>query len=194
MTDQHLDSVRGLLADHVLAVLDKHHAAVVDGGTHSGVMRVMGESIAAAGCPVPLIGVAATGTVRIPGRPSPDENAELDPDHTAVLLVPGDEWGAESQWIAQVADILAGAAPSATLVINGGEITYADIERSIDARRPVVVVAGSGRTADAVASAARGEDDDTRAARLVRSGVVHAVDIDDGPAVAGLLDELLTPP
>src|SRR5690242_19993017 len=67
MTDQHLDSVRGLLADHVLGVLDRRHATVVDGGTHSGVMRLMGESVAATGFDVPLIGVAATGTVRAPG-------------------------------------------------------------------------------------------------------------------------------
>jgi hypothetical protein len=79
------------------------------------------------------------------------------------------------------------------LVINGGEITYMDVRHSIDAGRGVVVVSGTGRTADAIAAAVRGEDADPRASNLIRSGLIHAVDVSDGEAAARLLDSLLRP-
>ena len=58
------------------------------------------------------------------------------------------------------------------LVVNGGEITYDDIDHSIAAHRPAVVLAGTGRTADAVAGAAAGRGTDARAQRLAASPLV----------------------
>ena len=97
----------------------------IDGGTGSGVMRLFGEVRSDADLDFPLVGVAAVGTVTLPGSQLPQEDAAaLDPDHSHFLLVPGDEWGAEAGWIARVATVLAGDAPSATVLINGGEIAY----------------------------------------------------------------------
>jgi hypothetical protein len=193
MQPQQLQALKDLLRDHVIAVLEDHGAAVVDGGTDAGVMRVMGQAVAQAACDVPLIGVAAVGTVRVPGRTSPHDDApELEPQHTAVLLVPGAEWGDESPWISTVASLLADGAPTATLLYNGGEIAYSDVLHSIKAHRPVIVVSGSGRTADAIAAALHGEDADRRAVRAARSGLVSEVDIRDGPSAARLLSQLLS--
>ena len=175
-------------------MLVRHGAAVVDGGTHSGVMRVMGEAVAAGHSLVPLVGVTAAGTARVPGRvPAREDAADLDPHHAAVLLVPGDDWGQESPWISAVAAALSGHAPTATLVVNGGDITYTDAQHSLDAGRPIVVIAGTGRTADAIAAAARGKDTDPRATQLARSPLLHVIDIHDGDTAARLLDQLLTP-
>jgi hypothetical protein len=90
-------------------------------------------------------------------RPAPGA-APLDPYHTQVILVPGDTWGDESPWLSRVAAAIASGWPSVTLVVNGGEITYGDIEHSLEAGRPVIVLAGTGRTADAIAAAAHGRD------------------------------------
>src|SRR4051794_8713956 len=51
----------------VLPAVVHHRAVVVDGGTDSGVMRLIGEARSAAGANFPLIGVAAQGTVTVPG-------------------------------------------------------------------------------------------------------------------------------
>jgi hypothetical protein len=95
------------------------------------------------------------------------------------MLVPGAEFGDEAPWIARVATELAGGWPSVTVLVNGGEIAYPDMECSLHAGRPVLAIAGSGRTADQVASAARGGPADERAVRLAASGLVEVVDADD---------------
>ena len=174
----------------------KHlRAAAIDGGTCSGVMRLLGEARSSARSDFPLIGVAAAGTVTLPGgQPPRDDAAPLDPDHTHFVLVPGDEWGAEAHWIAQVATDLAGIRPSATVLVNGGEIAYSDVERSLDAGRPVLTVAGSGRTADQLAAAVHGRPADERAVALVKPGLVQAVPADDQGRLASVLSAILTGP
>src|SRR6516164_4161279 len=142
-----LDRLRPLFESGLVPVIKHLRAAAIDGGTWSGVMRLLGEARSSARSDFPLIGVAAAGTVTLPGgQPPRDDAAPLDPDHTHFVLVPGDEWGAEAHWIAQVATDLAGIRPSATVLVNGGEIAYSDVERSLDAGRPVLTAEGPGRT------------------------------------------------
>jgi SLOG in TRPM, prokaryote len=190
-----LDRLRPLFKSGLIPVITRLGAVAIDGGTWSGVMRLLGEVRSEAGLDFPLVGVAAVGTVALPGGPPPqDDAAVLDPDHSHFLLVPGDEWGAEAGWIAQVATALAGDMPSATVLINGGEIAYSDIERSLDAGRPVLAVAGSGRTADHLAAAVRGDPADERAVALAQSDLVQAVPAENPSRVAHTLAAALTEP
>jgi SLOG in TRPM, prokaryote len=190
-----LDRLRPLFESGLVPVLTHLRGAAVDGGTWSGVMRLLGEARSGAGAEFPLVGVAASGTVTLPGgRPPRDDAAALDPDHTHLVLVPGDDWGAEASWIAQVATDLAGIRPSATVLVNGGEVAYADVEHSLDAARPVLTVEGSGRTADQLAAAAQGGPADERAVALVKSGLVQAVPADDPGRLASVLSAVLTGP
>jgi hypothetical protein len=185
-----LDRLRPLFESGLIPVAARLNAVVIDGGTRSGVMRLLGEARADSGAAFPLVGVAAAGTVRLPGgQPPRDDAALLDPDHTHFVLVPGRDWGAETRWIARVATELAGTAPSATLLVNGGEIAYADVECSLDAGRPVLTVAGSGRTADQLAAALRGNSTDLRAVALARSQLLQAIPAEDP---AGLRRKLAT--
>lgn len=187
MAPKHLELVRTLLLDHVLPVLERCDAAVVDGGTDSGVMRVMGDVFFESGTRLPLVGVSAEGTVAVPGRPGESDRPELEAHHSHALLVPGSEWGAESTWISAVASILAGQAPSVTFVVNGGEITYDDVRHSLAAARPVLVVAGAGRTADAIAAAVHGHGLDERAHAAARSPLTTVAPLSDGASVAAAL-------
>lgn len=125
-------------------------AFVVDGGTDAGLMALMGRTRAASGAAFPLLGVAASGTVRLPGdRVPPDGGrAALEPNHSHFLLVPGGAWGDEVPWIVNAAAVLCGDAPTATLVAGGGRVTELDVAASLAAGRPTVVLAGSGGTAD----------------------------------------------
>jgi hypothetical protein len=77
------------------------------------------------------------------------------------------------------------------VVVNGGEIALAEVAQSLSARRPVVAVAGTGRSADRLAGAARGargarDPDgaatDERATALTDSGLITVAGSPADPA------------
>jgi hypothetical protein len=155
---------------------ERRGAAIVDGGTDRGVMRLFGRA-RGRGHGFPLLGVAVAELVASLGSELQDGRSPLEPNHTHALLVPGEAWGDEVPWLARVATILADGAPSVTVLVNGGEVTYADAEASIAEGRPVLVAAGSGGTADVVAAAARGAATIERAQALADCELVRAFDV-----------------
>ncbi|MCE7003656.1 hypothetical protein LWC34_12585 [Kibdelosporangium philippinense] len=169
MSARHLDLVRDLFGD-LMPALVRRGAAVVDGGTDTGVMQSIGEFSCDG---VTLVGVAAEGSLG---------DTPLEPHHVHVL-VPGESWGDESPWIAEVASVLAGPNAAVTLLVNGGDVTYVDAEQSIARRRPLIVLAGTGRTADVIASAAAGVVDDPRAAAIAAADLTQVVSVEDFVAV-----------
>lgn len=189
LEEARMDGLRPVFAVGIVPIIQKYGAAGVDGGTRFGVMRLLGEARAARQATFPLVGVVADGPVKL-RREQAFGHVEtaLEPNHTDFVFVPGDEWGAEAPWIARTATILAGTTGSITILLNGGQIAYSDVEQSIEAGRPVVVISGSGGTADVFTAALTGASADERAAGLVKSGLIHAVPLDE-PAV---LAELLT--
>jgi TRPM family ion channel len=192
MGEEDLRAVADVLRDAVVPVVERHAAIVVDGGTDSGVMRLIGRARSAAGAGFPLVGVAAAGTVVLPdddGPTSPDA-APLEPHHTVFFLVPGEEWGDEAPWISDIASVVAGSGPSVTILINGGKIAYSDAEGSLAKERPVVVLAGTGRTADAIAEALTGRGD-PRAVAIAASPLTSIVDIATPDAVRAALEAAL---
>ncbi|MEA3275080.1 MAG: hypothetical protein U9Q81_07305 [Pseudomonadota bacterium] len=149
--------LRSLFRDVIAPLLDRLGAAVIDGGTDSGVMALMGQARTEVGAGFPLIGVAARGTVKLPADPpEPDQQrTALEPNHTHFLLVPGDRWGDESPWISDTASALGDRAAAASLVAGGGKVTLLDVEHSLSAGRRTLLLVGSGRTADRLADALR---------------------------------------
>jgi hypothetical protein len=191
MDQSYMDLLTTVLQKAVLPLIGRFGAAVVDGGTDSGVMRIMGRARAAAGGRFPLVGVAAEGTIHLAGKPAASGTAIPEPNHTHLVLVPGANWGDESPWLADVADALADGGPSVTVVVNGGKITYDDVAGSLARRRPVLVLAGTGRTADAIAAARSGLNADPRAMKIVTSPLTHIVAADDAEAIAEVIDSAL---
>jgi hypothetical protein len=193
MSEEDIRTLDTVLRLAIVPVVEDRGAAVVDGGTDSGVMKSIGRAKADTGARFALVGVAAAGTVRVPGGEPPiDDAAQLEPHHTQVVLVPGREWGAESPWLGKVADALAAASPSVTLLVNGGDIAFDDVLGGLDRGRPVVVLAGTGRTADAIAAARDAPDADPRATRIAQSPLTSIVAVHDVAAIraavaAGLL-------
>jgi hypothetical protein len=180
MDPTHLKLVDKVFRSAVIPVLEGCRGVMVDGGTDAGIMRVIGRARSACGAGFPLVGVAAQGTVvasPLGVDPNGGDTAELEPHHTHVILVPGSSWGDESPWLAAVAAAIGGEEASATLVVNGGEITYSDVERSLADGRPVVVLAGTGRTADALAAAAAGDTRDRRAVRIAASPLTRIANV-----------------
>jgi hypothetical protein len=129
---------------------------VVDGGTDSGVMQLLGRARADLRAAFPLVGVAAEKKIVLPGDGTEQvDRAPLEPNHSHLCwcqVARGDE----SPWLARMATALAGGLPSVTVLINGGAIALQDVAHSLAAGRPVLVIAGSGRTADRIAAALKG--------------------------------------
>ena len=186
------ERLRTVFTTGIAPVMEQHRAIGVDGGTRSGVMRLFGEARAATQASFPLVGVVAAGTVKVPqdGATQSGE-AVLEPNHTHFVIAPGEEWGAEAPWIARTATVLAGSARSVTVLINGGPIAYSDVQRSVEADRPVFVIAGSGRTADVFVRALAGAPADERAAALVDSGLIRSIPVSEPDVLAEMLAQAL---
>lgn len=192
LTDDEYELLEPLF-EQLAALADSSGAAVVDGGTDIGVMQLLGRAARAHGYDFPIVGVVVAALAAPAGSEVSEDRWPLEPNHSHVLLVPGEEWGDEAPWLARVATLLAGGAPSATMLVNGGEGAYADAEASIAEGRPLMVAAGSGGTADAVAAGARGESSGARARAIVESDLVQAVDLgeDGGSPLVRAIERIL---
>ncbi|MEH1945206.1 MAG: hypothetical protein V7L01_34015 [Nostoc sp.] len=179
MSEADFVRIQSLFVEVLAPIAQRLGAYIVDGGTDAGVMQLIGNARHQINAQFPLIGVAPTGKVILPNQTeSTDDAALLEPHHTHFILVPGHNWGDESAWIVQVATMLAGGAPSVTMLINGGEITFLDAANSVIAGRLVMVIAGSGRTADKLVCALNGEATDERAEKLAASGKLQTIDLE----------------
>ena len=175
--------------ERLAAVAAAAGAAVVDGATDAGIGQLIGRA-RAAGAGFTLLGVAVESLVVEPGEEPHGEQAPLEPNHSHVLLVPGARWGDEVPWLQRVAGLLAEDAPSVTVLANGGDIALADVEESVASGRRVLVLAGSGRSADRIAAALDGSNEEARIEQVATSGLVEAVAVgeDTGAAVERALE------
>ena len=190
LSEPDFDRLQTLFVEVLAPLAQKWQAIVIDGGTDAGVMRLMGQARSAIAASFPLVGVTPIGLVTLPTKvPTMLDAAPLEPHHTHFIFVPGSNWGDESVWIASVASAIASA--SVTVLINGGEITWKDASQSVKADRSIIVIAGTGRTADILAAALYGDSGDARAESLVSSGLVRAIDLDDeADTLATLVEDI----
>ena len=153
---------------------------VVDGGTDTGVMGLMGRAKHEIQGDFPLIGVSPIGLVKLPNRTNTaPEAAHLEPHHTHFFLVPGSNWGDESSWLARIGSVLAGNHPSVTVLINGGSISLVDAKENVKQHRPLIVVAGSGRLADRIAASMSQSETGISPdiTSLINTGLVNVFDL-----------------
>ena len=80
------------------------------------------------------------------------------------------------------------------MLLNGGEISYADAAASIAAGRRVLAVAGTGGAADAVVGAIRGEPAEEPARALAASELVRVVELshDSGPSLIEEIERIVS--
>jgi hypothetical protein len=177
LSDSDASLLRPLFVQVLAPLAEAVGASVVDGGTKAGIMQLMGQARTETHATFPLIGVAAVNTITLPYAPLPRPgSAALEPNHTHFVLVPGSEWGDDSFWLARVVSVLAKKTPSVTVLVNGGEIAWKDVAHSIEVGRPVIAIAGSGRAADVLVSALRGEATNRQAKNLAIPRLVQIVD------------------
>jgi hypothetical protein len=133
--------------------------AVGDGGTQAGIMEAAGRAREASGYVFSLTGVAPANEI-VPRGQTP-----VDPHHGDVVAVENRDWDASNGWwgsetatMYELFARLADGRPSVTIVANGGPITLDEVDENIRAGRSMVVIAGSGRAADALLSLLAGTD------------------------------------
>ena len=166
-------------------------ALIMDGGTQSGVMAMMGEAVARAGRRSQFLGIAPKGKIRNPeiaGATKISEGASLEANHSHFVLVESNEWGGETTTMLELARAF--NAPIVAILVNGGAIAANEALQSVRNGWPLLVIEGSGRFADELSAAVR----DGQSAKsvevneIVRSGRVSLFHVDD--AAQKLRDEL----
>ena len=194
LSQEDFQRVRSLFTEVFAPIAERHQAVVVDGGTDAGIMRLMGQARAEVRGTFPLVGVSPIELSILPNQfATAVDAAPLEPHHTHFFLVPGSQWGDESALMAQIASAIAADAPSITVLINGGEVTWKDAAQSVRAGRSILVIAGTGRTADVLAAAVHGETTDPRAESLVKSGLVQVVALsENNEALSQTIRDLFT--
>ncbi len=150
----HPELVR-LFTRGIAQVAASARALIIDGGTQAGVMAIMGQAVAEQQRRSTLLGVAPARSVTYPGKStdtSDNESVPLDPNHSHFVLVETDEWGGETETMYELANTLSVGYPSVAVLINGGSVAKSEVLHNVRQRRPIIVIEGSGRLADEIAT------------------------------------------
>ena len=134
--------VRSALAVVISELSGRPGPVIISGGTDAGVFALLGDVVADLGFTGPVIGVVPAGKIDGP------DGAALEPHHTDIVMVPGDEWGDETSTMLALCRKLDRRGPVLALIAGGGEQTMIEVEGHLADHRSVVVLRGSGRAAD----------------------------------------------
>lgn len=177
-------ALRPLLADGLAGMVAAGEVTVLSGGTDAGIFAILGAGLAerpGRGC---CVGVAPEELVTWPGRDGPprDDAVSLEPHHSHFVLVEGSDWGAETATMFALAATLSADSPSVAVLASGGAIARDELRANLAQQRDVIVVAGSGRYADELASAARGQAEraDQLTAAMGRDPHLTVMDLGEG--------------
>lgn len=178
-------NTRSTLEDGLAWFLNEYNVTMLDGGTSSGVMQLIGLARQRRHYTFPLIGIAPDKVVWYPGKARAEQYADLDAFHTHFVLTDGDDFGAESEMLINLAHALCGhgARPRLCIVVNGGQIVKREVHRMTtqEPRFPVLVLEGTGRFADELAQAYRAkQSDDPVIHEILSKGNVHFLHIKAG--------------
>lgn len=165
MDTDSMNSSRATIEDGLTRFLQDHQVTLLDGGTSAGVMALIGVARQRRHYTFPLIGVAPDKVVWYPGRERDEQYiADLDAFHSHFVLTEGDDFGAESDTIINLAYTISGRGvrPRLCIVVNGGQIVKQEVHRMAtrEPRFPILVMEGTGRFADDLAQAYRKKETD----------------------------------
>jgi len=177
-------------------------ALLIDGGTASGAMAVLGEAVADRVPRPELLGVAPLSQVTYPGgAPADAERVALEPNHTHFVLADVGEWGQETELLFQLADALSDQVPVAVVLVGGGPVARDEVLHAVRRDWPLLIVTGTGGVADSLAGAVtrrqagdKGAIEDPVMAEIVAYRNIDMVALRTDPSeLAGLLLRRLRP-
>lgn len=180
------------LVDGLARLVAEEALTVITGGTDAGIFRLFGQGLARWGRTAPCIGVAVNSLVTWPGKTAGE--APLEPNHSHFVLVAGEHWGDETSTMYDLAVALDAHCRSVAVFAGGGEIVIHEMLANVAQSRPMILLAGSGRTTDAVLAARYNAADDPRIARIAHGGNIIAHDITLAPtALHRLVRQIVLP-
>lgn len=156
------------ILDDVLQYAADNDAIIIDGGTKSGIMEIVGQrasKIEQSKKPI-ILGVAPAGLISLINSTKQEDNYKnegdndrendkvlLDPNHSHFVLVEGDKWGDETIKLFEIASSLStNDIPIVALLAGGGRISKKEILFCINQNWPVIVIEKTGYLADEIAS------------------------------------------
>jgi hypothetical protein len=185
-----------LFFEGVIPVAAEMGALMMDGGTQSGVMEIMGEAVARSRLPVQLLGIAPKGKVtnrEIAGASKISDGASLEPNHSHFVLVESDEWGGETGKLLEIARAF--DVPTVAILVNGGAIASNEALQSVRNGWQLIVIEGSGRFADELSAAVRNGqvEQSIQVREIARSGLTALFPVDeDGKKLRDQLSRMLS--
>ena len=191
LDDSRKTDLATLFADGVTPVAAELGALIIDGGTQSGVMAMMGEAVARHPGKCQLLGIAPNGKIARPeisGASAASDGAPLEPNHSHFVLVESNEWGGETTTMLELARAF--NAPIVAILVNGGAIAVDEASQSVRNEWQLLVIEGSGRFADELSAAIRDGQvvKSVEVSEIARSGRVTLFHVDD--AAEKLRDQL----
>jgi hypothetical protein len=179
-----------LLQDGLARVAAEEQITMITGGTDAGIFGLLGAGLAKWGRTAPCIGVTVSGWVTWPGRIPrwlprrwfDRGRIPLEPHHSHFVLVEAHDWGDETATMYELVVALSQNGPSLVIFAGGGGITMREMEANARLGQRMILLAGSGRTTDAVLAARAGaRASDTRFADIVRQGKIIPFAVDQEP-------------
>ena len=171
-----------LLSDGLARVASEERITVITGATDVGVFGLFGQGAERWPLTAPCIGVTVASVVAWPGH-SRAGAPKLEAHHSHFVLTAGKTWGAETPMMYALVDELARDCPSVVVFAGGGQIVIQEMEAALVQGREMILIAGSGRTTDAVLAARAGNfGDDQRIEEIARGGLITAFDLNRDPA------------
>jgi hypothetical protein len=186
MSEEDIRATQALVERGLARFAEERGAAVLDGGTDTGIPTMLGKARRRLRARFPLVGIAPLELVRYRGYDNP-KGAPLNDGHSHFVLTAGDEFGDESDLITHLTYTLSGEGllPALGVLINGGNIARQEVYDRTTSDKvsfPLIVVEGSGRFADILARAfyaGHAEESDLQA--IIQKGRLAIVSIKDGP-------------
>lgn len=153
---------------------------LITGGTAAGVFALLSQGLSRWGRTAPCIGVAVDALTQRLGHPQGD--VLLDPDHSHFVLVDGQQWGDETKVMYALVDELAQHCHSVAVFAGGGQIVIREMLANVVQGRDMILLAGSGRTTDAVLAARINRSSDNDHLMIAQRGKIIQFDIRHDPA------------
>jgi hypothetical protein len=128
---------------------------ILDGGTNYGVMRLIGEGVAAQRSAITLIGVVPVGKFEhheLLDSKMPIPDSILEPNHTHFVLAPSNKWGGETDLLFALAKNLGKNKPILAIVAGGGVTVLKEVLYCVRDELPILVITGCGGVADEIAA------------------------------------------
>jgi hypothetical protein len=172
--------LRRLLVDSLARVAAENILTLVTGGTDAGIFSLLGEGLAKWGRQAPCLGVTPSAPVTWPGRSQGE--TPLEPHHSHFIVVDGKDWGDETQTMYSVVQALSQDCSSIAVFAGGGNVTLSEMRTNVEQGREMILIAGSGRSTDAVLDIHAGSASSVQALQDIASkGRILRFEIDGSP-------------